>query len=196
MYVPGLPFLNQPRCVKWRSFRWSLFLLIRLSNASRDTFSWTSPFDKPTLPYSEMFWYQVFQDGPEYEARQKKSTFTPPNLTLKDVHDAVPRHLFVKSTFKSLFYVMRHLVITLLLYLFATRIDVFVNLIANGEDIGTVFMRRLVRATLWILYFGWQGIAFAGIWCLGVCRCDDFIIRAFLIFEFGLRTWSASEDDD
>jgi len=28
-------------------------------------------------------------------------------------------------------------------------------------------MRRLVRATLWILYFGWQGIAFAGIWCLG-----------------------------
>ncbi|TFK31519.1 fatty acid desaturase-domain-containing protein [Crucibulum laeve] len=110
-----------------------------------------------------MYWYQVFQDGPEYEARKKKGTFTPPNLSMKDLHDAVPRHLFQRSTTKSICYVLRHLMITYVFYLSATGIDDLTVLIGNHSH---NMIRTIVRSALWISYWGWQGIMFAGIWCL------------------------------
>ncbi|RDB28347.1 Delta(12) fatty acid desaturase [Hypsizygus marmoreus] len=114
-----------------------------------------------------MIWYQIFQDGPEYEARKRKGTFTPPNLSIKDIRDAVPPHLFKRSTSKSLFYVIRHLSFTYAFYYLATQIDTIANLIAGGEAPRYIFARRLISATLWISYWGWQGVTFAGIWCLG-----------------------------
>ncbi|KAJ7503807.1 fatty acid desaturase-domain-containing protein [Mycena galericulata] len=79
--------------------------------------------------------------------------FTPPSIALKDVHAAVPRRLFKRSTARSLFYIVRHCAVTLLFFLLATRIP----------TTGSV----VVRAVLWALYGAWQGFAFAGIWCLG-----------------------------
>ena len=58
-----------------------------------------------------MLWFQIFRDGPEHEARKKRGTFTPPNLSLK-LHDAMPRHLHEKSTLKSLSYILRHIAFT------------------------------------------------------------------------------------
>ncbi|KAF8057018.1 fatty acid desaturase-domain-containing protein [Lyophyllum atratum] len=114
-----------------------------------------------------MIWYQIFQDGPEYEARRRKGTFKPPNLSLKDLRDAVPPHLFEKSTFKSLFYLFRHLAFTYAFYYIATQIDVIAHTISGGDTPGYSLTRSLVRGTLWTLYWGWQGVTFAGIWCLG-----------------------------
>ncbi|KAF8062488.1 fatty acid desaturase-domain-containing protein [Lyophyllum atratum] len=114
-----------------------------------------------------MIWYQRFQDGPEYEARRRKGTFKPPNLSLKDLRDAVPPHLFEKSTFKSLFYLFRHLAFTYAFYYIATQIDVIAHTISGGDTPGYTLTRSLVRGTLWTLYWGWQGVTFAGIWCLG-----------------------------
>ncbi|KAF8888935.1 fatty acid desaturase-domain-containing protein [Gymnopilus junonius] len=74
-----------------------------------------------------MPWFQIFQDGPEYEARKRRGKFTPPVVSLKQLRDAVPHHLFERSTTKSLAHMFRHFVII-----------------------------------LWLLYWGWQGIAFAG----------------------------------
>lgn len=113
-----------------------------------------------------MAWYQILQDGPEYEARKKKSTFAPPDLSLKDVHDAVPRHLFNRSTTKSLFYIFRHLAVTFIFHLLATQIDTMVDIWILA--IGVPVLRPVFRATLWVLFWGWQGMAFAGIWCLGM----------------------------
>lgn len=115
-----------------------------------------------------MVWYQIFQDGPEYEARKRKGTFTPPNLTIKDLYDAVPRYLFERSTMKSLFYISRHLAITYAFYYLATQIEKMVHLIAGGDSLCHMLSRPLLRTILWFLYWGWQGIAFAGIWCLGM----------------------------
>jgi omega-6 fatty acid desaturase (delta-12 desaturase) len=102
-----------------------------------------------------MPWYQIFQDGPEFEARRNRKVFTPPNISLKLVREAVPQHLFLKSTPKSVFYISRHLLVTLAFFLFANWLD---------QSIGNL----LFKIPLWILYSGWQGMAFAGIWCLGM----------------------------
>ncbi|KAG6864376.1 hypothetical protein C0991_010084, partial [Blastosporella zonata] len=109
-----------------------------------------------------MIWFQIFQDGPEYEARKRKGTFTPPNLSLKDLRDAVPPELFERSTFKSLYYIVRHLAFTCAFYYFATHINDIAQLAPDDP-----MAHSLVRATLWILYWGWQGVTIAGIWCLG-----------------------------
>ena len=112
-----------------------------------------------------MFWYQIFRDGPEYEARKRNAVFAPPQLSLKDVHNAVPKHLFNRSTFKSLFYVSRHLAMTYAIYFLATRIDhVIAAMVIYG--FGQVW-QAVVRVTLWVLYWTLQSLAFAGLWCLG-----------------------------
>ncbi|EGO26672.1 hypothetical protein SERLADRAFT_463952, partial [Serpula lacrymans var. lacrymans S7.9] len=113
-----------------------------------------------------MAWFQIFQDGPEYEARRNKPSFAPPNLTLKDVHDAVPKHLFQKNTPKSLFYVFRHLVFTYAFFLLATRIDDLLWLAGSRLGIKSAG-QIIIRILCWSSYWFWQSIAFTGIWCLG-----------------------------
>ncbi|KAE9403513.1 hypothetical protein BT96DRAFT_936357 [Gymnopus androsaceus JB14] len=108
-----------------------------------------------------MLWYQVFSDGVEYEARAGKP-FVPPNITIKQVWEAVPKHLFARSTTKSLFYIVRHLLVTYLLYVFAQNIDTIVSTLG-----GPPITRPLLKAICWLGYWGFQGFAFAGIWCIG-----------------------------
>ena len=116
-----------------------------------------------------MLWFQIFQDGPEYEARKKRGTFTPPNLSLKQLHDAIPRHLHQKSTFKSLGYILRHVAFTCGFYYLATLINILIPSCSGGNAFA-MLLKYLIRPSLWILYWGWQGIIFAGIWCLGVFK--------------------------
>ncbi|KAF8148409.1 fatty acid desaturase-domain-containing protein [Crassisporium funariophilum] len=115
-----------------------------------------------------MLWFQIFQDGPEYEARKKRGTFTPPNLSLKLLHDAVPRHLLEKSTLRSLGFILRHLTFTYAFYYLATFIN-SLTLIGDRERMPALklLFHFVLRPILWISYWGWQGFTFAGIWCLG-----------------------------
>ncbi|TFK71132.1 hypothetical protein BDN72DRAFT_838056 [Pluteus cervinus] len=111
-----------------------------------------------------MPWYQIFQDGPEYEARKRKGNFVPPNITIKDLHEAVPPRLFERSTTTSLIYIARHLAFTYAFYVLATHLDTLYPLLGLAKD---DLAWRLLRPALWLQYWGWQGITFAGIWCLG-----------------------------
>lgn len=115
-----------------------------------------------------MIWYQVFRDGPDYEKRKNRGTFVPPNIAMKDLHDAVPPHLFKRSTLKSLFYIIRHLAVTAAIYKLALQINVVTTEIDdNHSGWASLLVCTLLRPCLQILYWGWQGMAFAGIWCLG-----------------------------
>ncbi|KAF8911392.1 fatty acid desaturase-domain-containing protein [Mucidula mucida] len=114
-----------------------------------------------------MLWYQIFQDGPEYERRRAQGTFRPADIKLKDLHDAVPKHLFERSTLRSLLYIAKHLAITYAFYFFATRIDFMSTVIVPGTSPFALITRKLLHNFLWLMYWGWQGFAFAGIWCLG-----------------------------
>lgn len=110
-----------------------------------------------------MPWYQIFQDGPEYEARRKQRTFVPPNISLKAVHAAVPPHLFERSTVKSLFYIIRHAVVTYGIYCCGIKLDS----LSFEQGLVPPFAGTVVRPFLWLFYWGWQGMSFAGIWALG-----------------------------
>lgn len=129
-----------------------------------------------------MLWFQIFQDGPEYEARKKRGTFTPPNVSLKQLHDAVPRHLHEKSTFISLGYVLRHIAFTFGFYYLATFINVSTSTCRGDNGVFTIalLLNYFVRPSLWILYWGWQGITFAGIWCLGMFDPCSLIVMIYL----------------
>ena len=116
-----------------------------------------------------MLWFQIFRDGPDYEARKKRGTFTPPNLSLKQLHDAIPRHLYQKSTLRSLAYILRHVAFTCVFYYLATFINFPIPSRCGGNAIA-LLLKYIIRPSLWILYWGWQGITFAGIWCLGVFK--------------------------
>ncbi|KAJ7200843.1 fatty acid desaturase-domain-containing protein [Mycena pura] len=85
--------------------------------------------------------------------------FEPPDIILKDVHAAVPRHLLQSSTARSLYYIARHCAVTMLFYWCATCIP-------SGGSL-------LSRSALWLAYGAWQGFAFAGIWCLGAQAGHD-----------------------
>ena len=139
-----------------------------------------------------MLWFQIFQDGPEYEARIKRGTFTPPNLSLKQLHDAVPRHLHEKSTLKSVAYILRHIAFIWGFYYLATFINVFTSSPCGGDafTITALLLKYLVRPSLWILYWGWQGIAFAGIWCLGMI---PFIFLMAILLALILPTLKGHE---
>ncbi|KAG6896788.1 hypothetical protein C0992_006061 [Termitomyces sp. T32_za158] len=98
-----------------------------------------------------MIWFQVFQDGPEYEARKHKGTFTPPNVSLRDIHAVVPPELFHRSTVKSLCYIARHLAFTFGFYYLATQINNAARFMSDAP-----IMQQFIRGMLWMLYWGWQ----------------------------------------
>lgn len=114
-----------------------------------------------------MPWFQIFQDGPEYEARKKRTAFSPPNLCLKQLHDAVPKRLHKKSTLKSLRYLFRHLACTYAFFRLGLLINAFTYTGPSATSFGLI-ATYFIRYALWILYWGWQGITFAGLWCLGM----------------------------
>jgi len=127
-----------------------------------------------------MIWYQIFRDGPEYEARKAKlraksglASTPPEDLSLRDVREAVSPRLFERSTARSLVYIIRHLLITWIFYWAATQIEGVAEwaTLRSTNDGGArrvTIGQAAVKAILWVLYWGWQGVAFAGIWCLGL----------------------------
>ncbi|KAI0655832.1 fatty acid desaturase-domain-containing protein [Cubamyces menziesii] len=143
----------------------------------------------PYLRSGPLSW--LVHDAPEYEERKKRSTFVPPSISIKDVHAAVPRHLFERNTAKGLFYVGRHVAISLLFYLFAKRIDAIVWNISSAFHWGPLG-RSVLCWFLWALYWFWQSVALAGMWTLGhECGHDAISPHSWVntFVGMGLHTW-------
>jgi len=130
----------------------------------------------------------IFKDSPEYENR-KRTPFRPPKVcipfpscsslanrpqvTVADIRSAIPKHLYQKSTLKGCYYFVRDLLFTIVLYNLATRIEALANSVfsfLSSSALNPATQRALIvviQWSGWCLYFYWQGIAFAGLWCLG-----------------------------
>ncbi|KAF9537044.1 hypothetical protein CPC08DRAFT_731456 [Agrocybe pediades] len=106
-----------------------------------------------------------FRNGPEYEARLKKP-FAPPNVTLKEIYDAVPKHLLQKNEKKATLYITRDIVLASLLYKFAYSITPLAQSDFGGY-ITTGWQKLLLKACMWMFYWWFQGLVGAGIFCLG-----------------------------
>ncbi|PFH48439.1 hypothetical protein AMATHDRAFT_65424 [Amanita thiersii Skay4041] len=105
----------------------------------------------------------LFQDSPEYLQRLR-TPFKPSKVTLKEIQAAVPNHLYRKSTLKGFFYIARDIACLLAVYQLGLRIDPFSNWLSQRLD-GHI-AAQVVKWSLWATYWHWQGVIFAGLWCL------------------------------
>lgn len=98
--------------------------------------------------------------------------FVPPSITLKQLHDAVPKHLLQKDAVRSTGYVLRDVFFCILFFGFGASIEPLVTSSFGGYvPLTSVWQLSLARATLWVVYWWWQGIAFASFFCIGQSFC-------------------------
>lgn len=81
----------------------------------------------------------------------KSSVFTPPEYTIKDVHDAIPPHCFRPNTLLSIYYILRDVAIVIsLAYIAVTQFPAIQN--------------QSLRTLAWTIYSFCQGLIFTGLW--------------------------------
>ncbi|KAL1696384.1 fatty acid desaturase-domain-containing protein [Schizophyllum commune] len=143
----------------------------------------------------------LWEDGPEYKARLGKP-FVPPKATLKDIHDAVPKALLRRNQWKGALYVSRDIALSILLLFIASHIKPWA---ANdfGGHIHAPLIKQLISAALWLAYWWFQGLTWAGIFCLGhdaghgtlfnsskVNNAVGFVLHSFLLAPY--FSWRAT----
>ena len=108
--------------------------------------------------------------------------FAPPTFSLKDVHNAVPKHLLKRSSALSTYYVIRDLVLGVAFFAAATKIEPFVAFLAENTSVAG-WKLQSVRAALWLSYWWFQGLVGGGIFCLGAS------LRCFAVCFAVFRAW-------
>ncbi|RPD65587.1 hypothetical protein L226DRAFT_456472 [Lentinus tigrinus ALCF2SS1-7] len=109
----------------------------------------------------------MFKNGPEYEDRLARP-YVPPTVTLKQIHDAVPKHLLQKDPLRSTGYVFRDVFFCALVFAFGASIEPLVSTHFLGfVPLTAPWHATLARALLWLTYWWWQGIAFTSFFCIG-----------------------------
>ncbi|KAF9444644.1 hypothetical protein P691DRAFT_326692 [Macrolepiota fuliginosa MF-IS2] len=106
-----------------------------------------------------------FVNSLEYESRRKRP-FKPPTATLKEIHDAVPKHLLRPDPSRAMLYVVRDITLASFLFKAASSITHWESLDYCGF-ITSPRAKILLRVGLWTAYWVLQGLVFAGIFCLG-----------------------------
>ena len=86
-------------------------------------------------------------------------------ISITEIHAAVPQHLFEKSTSRALYYVSRDILFSVAFYRVATYIDPLARMLASHEI--NKFAIFVLRWTLWFVYWWWESVTLAGWWCLG-----------------------------
>lgn len=111
----------------------------------------------------------------EYEARCQQD-FVAPNVSLKELRDAVPKAVFKKSTVKGLYYVVRNALIAFALLKFARCID------ALTASLSTSALDFVVCWSLWVIYWYLQGLVWGGFWTLGACARSMYAVSSVSCF--------------
>ena len=97
--------------------------------------------------------------------------FVPPKVTLKEVHDAVPKQFLKRNNLVSWGYIIRDIVFCYALYMFGTRIDALAKSGLYGMiPITFQWQAKVLSAGLWLMYCWWQGLVFTSLFCVGTCR--------------------------
>lgn len=104
----------------------------------------------------------LLTDGAEYTARTH-TAFTPPDVDLRALRRAIPNEAFHRSTRRALAGIAPVFAATVLLGVFGWHIDTFVAWLALSRMWGNV-----LRWALWAVYWNAQGIAWAGLWSVGM----------------------------
>jgi len=87
---------------------------------------------------------------PTERLQTKEAVFTPPEYTMKDIYDAIPRHCLRSDTFLSLSYILRDFIFVATLMGLASQIPLLPH--------------PYLRFTAWATYAFTQGLVFTGLW--------------------------------
>ena len=95
----------------------------------------------------------------------------PPTVTLKQIHDAVPKHLLQKDPLRSTGYVLRDVFFCALFFAFGAAIEpILASHFLGLVPLTAPWHVTLARSLLWLTYWWWQGIAFTSFFCIGTSR--------------------------
>ncbi|CCM00809.1 uncharacterized protein FIBRA_02851 [Fibroporia radiculosa] len=93
--------------------------------------------------------------------------FVPPPITLKQIHDAVPKHLLRKDPWRSTYFCIRDVSFCGLFFYFGLSIERILRSEFGGYlPLTAAWQVKLGRALLWMAYWWWQGLSFASFFCL------------------------------
>ncbi|EPQ53468.1 hypothetical protein GLOTRDRAFT_130803 [Gloeophyllum trabeum ATCC 11539] len=106
-----------------------------------------------------------FKNSREYEARLRKP-FVPTSVTLKQVHDAVPKELLKPNEWLSMYYVLRDVALCSGFFFLASQIDPWAKT-SYGGYVEPGWQTTTARWALWAAYWWFQGLTWGGIFCLG-----------------------------
>lgn len=85
-------------------------------------------------------------------------------IALSEIHAVVPKHLFKKSTSVASLYVLRTVGLAIAFYFVATTVDDWAR--PRRATYGADILPLVSQVVLWPTYWFFQGLAFAGFWCL------------------------------
>ena len=92
----------------------------------------------------------------------------PPRVTVKEIHDAVPKELLRKDPLRSTACIARAVFLAVALFALAFNIT---TLSATGFHglipVHSTLQARLLQSALWMFYWLWQGFVFSSFFCLG-----------------------------
>ena len=96
-----------------------------------------------------------------------RTPFKPPQVTLKQIHDAVPKHLARKNPYLSSYYMIRDLALCISLFCFGFSIPTLVSTILQHFPNLPQGSEPVLTTLLWINYWWWQGLVFTSFFCIG-----------------------------
>ncbi|KAF7336670.1 Acyl-lipid omega-3 desaturase (Cytochrome b5), endoplasmic reticulum [Mycena venus] len=108
--------------------------------------------------------FNPFKDSPEFESR-KGTPFSPPQISISELHAAVPKHLFRKSTAMGLYYYARDICFIFVAYKLGCTIEPLSQRLAEVYGFGRT-IELIFRWLLWVVYWHWQGVIMGGFWTL------------------------------
>ncbi|KAJ7506754.1 fatty acid desaturase-domain-containing protein [Mycena galericulata] len=99
------------------------------------------------------------------DAADELGVYLVPNLTIKQLLDAIPAHCFKRAAFRSSLYIVWHLSVIGAIYKASAYADTFINPETFAAPHPVVY--TLARVALWSLYGFWAGLFGTGIWVIG-----------------------------
>ncbi|KAJ3577031.1 hypothetical protein NP233_g40 [Leucocoprinus birnbaumii] len=92
----------------------------------------------------------------------EQSPVVIPDVTVKELLDAIPSHCFERSTFKSSLYLWAPELISLDILYFDYKIIVEPSISAHPRD----YLHRFAQYALWSIYGFWAGLFMTGLWII------------------------------
>ncbi|EKM79425.1 hypothetical protein AGABI1DRAFT_113988 [Agaricus bisporus var. burnettii JB137-S8] len=109
----------------------------------------------------------------------EQGVFVVPDVSIKELLDAIPAHCFKRSALRSSTYIAWDFIVIGCIYKAACYVDTFID--PSVIELPHPYAYRLARFALWSLYGFWTGLFATGLWVIGhECGHQSFSESKFI----------------